>query len=465
MSAGAKLLHLRGAAGMDAIYRKIGWRLLPLLMLAHALAWLDRVNIGYAQSHMGHSLGFGDQAAAWGAGLFFVGYCLFQLPCNRLLQKIGARTMLPRLLLCWGLAAAATAFVRTPFQFYALRFVLGVFEAGFLPGAIYYLSCWYPAARRARVYAIFATAALIAAAAAAPLSGYTLQALHGQGGLQGWQWLLLTQGLSAALLGVAAWRYLDEQPDDADWLSPFEQQMVEQDHERDEALHAAAATATAARDAEAGAVAISWSLARDPAIALLALSNLLLTGAGYALAALAPDLLRRWGADGADIQPAWLAALPYAAGVIGMVAIGHDSDHRHERRGHFVACMVLAAGGLGLAIAANDGLAWSLAGLSLAVLGVASAAPLLLAILAGLLPRRHAAIGIALVGTAGGAGGAFGPALGARLLNWGGSAVMLAALIGVCLTAGVMLLLALRLSPHRSGPDAKHGTSDKMARN
>jgi MFS family permease len=460
MSAGAKLLHLRGAAGMDAIYRKISWHLLPLLMLGYALAWLDRVNIGYAQSQMRHSLGFGDQAAAWGAGLFFLGYCLFQLPCNLLLQKIGARKMLPRLLLCWGLASAAAAFVRTPFQFYALRFVVGVFEAGFFPGVIYYLSCWYPAARRARVYAIFATAALIAAAAAAPLSGYTLQALHGQGGLQGWQWLLLTQGLPAALLGVAVWLCLDEQPDDADWLSPFEQQMVEQDLERDEAQHGAAA-----RDADAGLAAIGWTLARDPAIALLAVSNLLLIGAGYALAALAPDLLRRWGADGADIQPAWLAVLPYAAGVVGMVAIGHDSDHRHERRGHFVACMVLAAGGLGLAIAANDGLAWSLAGLSLAVLGVASAAPLLLAILAGLLPRRHAAIGIALIGTAGGAGGAFGPALGARLLNWGGSAVMLAALIGVCLTAGVMLLLALRLSPHRSGPDAKHGTSDKMARN
>jgi sugar phosphate permease len=460
MSAGAKLLHLRGAAGMDAIYRKISWHLLPLLMLGYALAWLDRVNIGYAQSQMRHSLGFGDQAAAWGAGLFFLGYCLFQLPCNLLLQKIGARKMLPRLLLCWGLASAAAAFVRTPFQFYALRFVLGMFEAGFFPGVIYYLSGWYPAARRARVYAIFATAALIAAAAAAPLSGYTLQALHGQGGLQGWQWLLLTQGLPATLTGVAAWLCLDEQPDDAGWLSPFEQQMVEQDLERDEAQHGAAA-----RDADAGAAAISWTLARDPAVALLAVSNLLLIGAGYALAALAPDLLRRWGADGADIQPAWLAVLPYAAGVVGMVAIGHDSDHRHERRGHFVACMVLAAGGLGLAIAANDGLAWSLAGLSLAVLGVASAAPLLLAILAGLLPRRHAAIGIALIGTAGGAGGAFGPALGARLLNWGGSAVMLAALIGVCLTAGVMLLLALRLSPHRSGPDAKHGTSDKMARN
>jgi MFS family permease len=463
MSAGATLLHLRGTAGMDAIYRKISWRLLPLLMLGCALAWLDRVNLGYAQSQMQHSLAFGDQAATWGAVLFFLGYCLFQLPSNLLLQKIGARKVLPRLLVCWGLAAGATAFVRTPFQLYGLRLVLGVFEAGFFPGVIYYLSCWYPARRRARVYAIFATAALAAAAVAAPLSGYTLQALHGLAGLQGWQWLLLTQGLPAALAGMAAWLILVERPDDADWLSSFEQQMVEQELERDEAPHAA--TAQDRHDGDAGAAAVSWALVRDPSVALLAVSNLLLIGAAYALAALAPDLLRRWGIDGADIQPAWLAVLPYVAGIVGMVAIGHDSDRRRERRGHFVACMVLAAGGLGLAIAANEGLAWSLAGLSLAVLGVASAAPLLLAILADLLPRRHAATGIALVCSAGAAGGAFAPTLGARLLNWGGSAVMLAALSGVCLTAGVMLLLALRLSPLRTGPDAKHGTSDKMARN
>lgn len=159
-----------------------------------------------------------------------------------------------------------------------------------------------------------------------------------------------------------------------------------------------------------------------------------------------------------------LAAIPNLAGVAGMILIGYDSDRRRERRGHFVACMVLAAGGLGLAIAADNGLAWSLAGMSLASLGIASASPLLASILTDLLSRKRMSAGIALAGSFGLLGGAFSPALSARLLAWGGSAGMLAALIVMYLAAGLILLLALRLAPRRSGPDAKHGTNDKIAR-
>ncbi|MYM97475.1 MFS transporter, partial [Duganella vulcania] len=169
----ATVLHLRGAAGMDAIYRKVGWRLLPLLMLCYAVACLDRLNLGYAQRQMQASLAFGDAVYAWGAALFFAGCCLCQLPANLLLEKIGARKTLLRMMLGWGLASAAAAFVRTPFQLYLLRFVQGVFEAGFYPGVILYLTWWYPAARRARVYAVFGSAALLAAAGAGPLSEAT----------------------------------------------------------------------------------------------------------------------------------------------------------------------------------------------------------------------------------------------------------------------------------------------------
>jgi hypothetical protein len=222
----AQLLHLRGTAGKDAIYRKITWRLLPLLMLCYAVAYLDRVNIGYAKLQIKDSLAFSDQIFAWGAGAFFIGYCLFALPCNLLLEKIGARKTLLRIMLLWGATAAAGAFVRTPLEFYTIRFLLGVFEAGFFPGVILYLTCWYPAARRARVLAVFASAALMAAMAAGPLCSATLQYLHLQKGLDGWQWLLVAQGLPAALLGVAACFYLDDQPADANWLSPFEQQII-----------------------------------------------------------------------------------------------------------------------------------------------------------------------------------------------------------------------------------------------
>ncbi|OEZ56901.1 MFS transporter [Duganella sp. HH105] len=463
----ATVLHLRGAAGMDAIYRKISWRLLPLLMLCYAVACLDRINLGYAQRQMQDSLSFGDPVYAWGAALFFIGYCLFELPANLLLEKAGARKTLLWLMLGWGLASAAAAFVRTPAMFYLLRFVLGALEAGFFPGAILYLTWWYPAPRRARVFAVFASAALLANVAAAPLCDATLRYLHGDGGLQGWQWLLLTQGLPAVLLGAIAWLYLDNRPDDARWLSPFEQLMVEQDLERDEALLQAGAPAHQAAPDDAAPpsdAAVIVALLRDRALCLLAAANLLLTGASYALASWAPALVQRWS-EASHMQPGLLAALPNLAGVIGMIAIGYDSDRRRERRGHFLACMVLAAGGLALAIAANDGLAWSLAGLALASLGIASAAPLLVAIVTDLLSRRRAAAGIALVVSCGMLGGAFGPALGARTQAWGGNAAMLAVLIAMYLAAGAILLLALRLSPRHGGPDARHGRTDKMARN
>jgi MFS family permease len=468
MSHGATLLHLRGAAGMDAIYRKISWRLLPLLMLCYAVAWLDRVNIGYAKLQVQDSLALSDHAYAVGIGAFFAGYCLFGLPANLLLEKIGARKILLRMMLGWGAITATGAFVREPFEFYAIRFLLGVFEAGFFPGVILYLTYWYPAARRARVIAVFASAALMAGALAGPLCDVTLQALHLHQELEGWQWLLLVQAVPAALLGVIAYFYLDDRPEDARWLSPFEQQMVEQALERDETTLAAAAGESPNAGEEEdedppSAVAVCWSLLRNPAIALLALANLLLMGAGYALVYWAPALTQRWGA-GSHIEPGLLAALPNIAGVIGMIAIGYDSDRRRERRGHFIACMVLAAGGLGLAIAADNALAWSLAGLSLATLGIAAATPLLVAILTDLLNRRRAAVGIALVGSFGLMGGAFGPTLGERAMAWGGSAAMLAVLIALTLAAGVALLLALRLAPRRGGPHAGHGHPDKMAR-
>ena len=470
MSHGATLLHLRGAAGMDAIYRKISWRLLPLLMLCYAVAYLDRVNIGYAKLQIQDSLALSDQAYAWGVGMFFAGYCLFGLPANLLLEKIGARKTLLRMMLLWGAIAAAGAFVQTPVEFYLIRFLLGAFEAGFFPGAVLYLTYWYPAARRARVIAVFASAALMAGVVAGPLCAATLRGLHLYQGLQGWQWMLVAQAAPAALLGVIAYFYLDDKPEDARWLSPFEQQMVEQALERDEVLLAAAS----GLDANAGeeedddppsAFAISWSLLRTPAIGVLALSNLLLMGASYALAFWAPLLMQRWGMSaGSHMQLGLLSALPNIAGVIGMIVIGYDSDRRRERRGHFVACMVLAAGGLGLTIAADNALTWSLAGLSLASLGIASAAPLLVAILADLLARRRAAAGIALVCGFGLIGGAFGPALGQQAMAWGGSAAMLAALIVLYVAAGALLLLALRLAPRRGGLYAGHGHPDKMAR-
>jgi sugar phosphate permease len=463
MTQGARILHLPCAAGKDAIYRKISWRLLPLLMLCYGIAYLDRVNVSYAKLQMGADLDFSNHVYAGGAGIFFIGYCLCEIPSNLLLEKIGARKTLLRIMLCWGVTAAACAFVREPVEFYVMRFLLGVFEAGFFPGVILYLTYWYPAARRARVIAIFASAAVMAGVVAGPLCGATLQYLHRVGGLQGWQWLLLMQGLPAVLLGVVVWFYLDDKPQDARWLSSLEQQMIEQDLEHDEdALNAGIARSGVEDKEPPSAFGTIWSLLREPSISLLALANLLLMGATYALVFWSPTLMQRWGA-GSHVQIGLLSAIPNLAGVVGMIVIGHDSDRRRERCGHFVACMMLAAGGLGLAIAADNNLAWSLAGMTLASLGIASASPLLVSILTVLLNRRRAATGIALVGSCGLLGGALGPLLSERMLAWGDSAAMLAALIVLYLAAGAILLLALQLAPRPGGPGAVHGQADKMA--
>lgn len=245
--------------------------------------------------------------------------------------------------------------------------------------------------------------------------------------------------------------------------------MVAQDLARDEARrHGGSSKDVDVDEHEAPtALAVLWALLRDRTMMLLGAANLLLTGAGFAIVHWSPPLLQRWTA-GAQLPPAQLALLalaPGVAGIVGMVAIGHDSDRRRERRGHFVASTVLAAGGLGLAIAADGALAWSLAGLALATIGIASATPLLLAIVTDLLTRAQMAIGVALITSLGVLGGAFGPALGARLLAWGDTAAMLAALVGAYLAAGLVLLLALRLAPRRGDPASLSARGDKLARN
>jgi MFS family permease len=305
----------------------------------------------------------------------------------------------------------------------------------------------------------------MAAAIAGPLCSATLQYMSVRGGLDGWQWMLVMQGLLAALLGIGVWFYIDDKPQDAHWLSFFEQQMVEQDLQRDEdALNGNAASADDDDEEEAPSTfATIWSLLRQPSITLLAAANLLLMAASYALIFWSPMLMQSWGAEPA-LPQGLLAAIPNLAAAIGMIVIAYDSDRRHERRGHFIACMVLAVGGLSLAIAADEHLGWSLAGLALASVGIAAAAPLLIAILTSLLNRRRAATGIALVGSVGLLGGALGPPISERMLAWGDSAAMLATLIVLYLAAGAILLWALRLAPRHGGPSAGHGQTDKIAR-
>src|ERR1700741_5250789 len=208
-----------GADAAESVYAKVSRRLIPLLLIAYMIAFLDRINIGYAQLQMKQTLPFGEAVYGLGAGIFFLGYFLFEVPSNLLLERIGARKTLLRIMVLWGLTAAAMAFVSTPTQFYVTRFLLGVFEAGFFPGVILYFTYWFPSVRRGQVIAIFMSATTIVSVVAGPLCGFILKYFDGFTGLHGWQWLFLVQGLPAVILGFLVYFLLEDKPDHAAWLS------------------------------------------------------------------------------------------------------------------------------------------------------------------------------------------------------------------------------------------------------
>jgi len=382
---------------IDATYRKVTWRLIPFLFLCYVVAFLDRINIGYAQLQMKQSLPFSDAVYGLGAGIFFIGYFLFEVPSNLMLAKVGARKTLLRIMSLWGLVAAAMMFVSTPTMFYVLRFLLGVFEAGFFPGVLLYLTYWYPNARRGRIIALFMSATAIAGILAGPLSGGIMKYMDGMNGWAGWQWLFLVQGLPATLLGVIAYFYLQDKPEDARWLNPAEKSIVRAQLDQDQ-------------QAAGAAHGSFWQLLRDPKVYVLSLIYFLLLGAAYAIIFWVPTVIRSWGVTDM-LQIGLYAAIPNLVGAIAMVLVARHSDKKMERRWHLIACVLVASVGMLLTVMAKGNLALSLACLSLAVVGVASATPIFFTIPAAYLAPASAAAGLALISSLGNLGAAVSPSL------------------------------------------------------
>jgi D-galactonate transporter len=416
----------------EAMFSKIGWRLLPLLTLCYVIAFLDRINIGYAQLQMKQSLPFSDAAYAFGAGLFFVGYFLFEVPSNLMLEKIGARKTLLRIMFCWGLVASAMMFVETTTQFYVLRFLLGAFEAGFFPGIILYLTYWYPSARRGKVIAIFMTATAIAVLVAGPLSGAIMKYMDGLLGHRGWQWLFVVQGLPASALGVFAFFHLKDRPDDADWLTPAEKTALRNQLDNDAHLVAAASHGS------------FRSLLRDPSLYALAFVYFLFLGANYTLVFWMPTLIKGWGVQDVFLVGV-LAALPAIFGVIGMVLVGRSSDRRRERRRHFVFTASIASLGLLVTLFSQGNLIASLAGLCIMAIGQASNSPLFFAAISEYLPKKTAAGGIALISSLGNLGPAAMPAVTAWINSATGTPVAsMLLVIALWMVSGLILLRVIR---------------------
>ena len=416
----------------ESVYSKVGWRIMPLLVICYIIAFLDRINIGYAQLQMKQTLPFSDAVYGLGAGIFFVGYFLFEVPSNLMLEKIGARKTLLRIMFCWGVVATGMMFVQTPTQFYVMRFLLGAFEAGFFPGVILYLTFWYPPARRGQMIAIFMTATSLASIIAGPLCGAIMKWMDGINGWHGWQWLFLVQGLPASVLGIVCFFYLQDKPEDAHWLDAREKKVLRDHLEHDKGLVAGAGHGS------------MWQMLKDPKVYTLALVYFLLLGATYTMVFWLPTLIKSWGITDLFMIGIY-AAIPSLFGVVSMVYIGRSSDRRKERRWHFALCVALAAGGLAVTIFTQGNFVGSMIGLCIATIGITSATPLFFATTSEYLSKAAAAGGIALISSLGNLGAAVSPSItGAINAATGNPANSMYLVIAWYVVAGAIMLGAVK---------------------
>lgn len=388
-------------AAENAVYRKITWRIMPLLFGAYLFAFLDRINVSYAQLQMKTDLGFSDAIYGLGAGIFFLGYLVFEVPSNILLERIGARLTLLRIMVLWGLTSAATLFVRTPLQFYAARFLLGLFEAGFFPGMILYLTYWYPSTRRAAATGQFMFAVPVAGIVGGPLVGWIMSSLDKVAGLGGWQWAFLLEGIPAAVFGVVCFFLLRDRPGDAPWLTEAEKALVDRLLRAD--AHAAAPHRGGARYQVFRALA-------DVQVWVLTFIYFACACASYVFTFWLPTMIQNLGVtDVAWIG--WYAAIPGAFGGAGILLITKSSDRFRERRWHIGASLVAAALSLLATTVTPSSLAIGLAIFSVCGFFVLGSAIAYWSLPPTYLDRDAAAVGIATISSIGVIGGFVGPTI------------------------------------------------------
>ena len=407
---------------------KVRRRLVPFVFLLYIVAYLDRINVGFAALQMNAALGLSASAYGLGAGIFFVSYTLFEVPSNVVLARIGARLWIARIMITWGLVSSGMMLVRGPTSFYVMRFLLGVAEAGFFPGIIFYLTRWFPARERARTIAAFMTASLTAGIVGGPVSG-ALLSMDGVGSLAGWQWLFLLEGLPAVVLGVVVLFYMTEHPEDARWLAD------------DERLALVEALRCDATDGPSSTTTVSGAFASGR-IWLLAIVYFTIPIALYAFGFWLPQIIRA-ASNGSDFEIGLLAAIPYLVGACGMVIAARHSDRTGERRWHIAGAAL--AGGLAFIVSAFvHTLALSLVTLSLAMLGLASMFGPFWAFATSRLGGVGAAAAIALINSIGNTGGFVGPYVIGYIRDRTHSFTGGLVLVGVVLA--VMPLLVLTLS-------------------
>jgi D-galactonate transporter len=386
-------------ADETSAYRKVTWRLVPFLMLCYVVAYLDRVNVGFAKLQMLNDLQFSETVYGLGAGVFFIGYFLFEVPSNIILHRVGARIWIARIMITWAIISGAFAFVRTPEMFYVMRFLLGVAEAGFFPGIILYLTYWYPAERRARIIATFMAAIPLSGVIGGPLSGWIMESFSGAHGWAGWQWLFIIEAIPAAILSVAVLLYLDNGIRSAKWLTEDEKRILEE------------------KIAHEGSNKVAHTSIRavfaDRRIWLMAMIYFCCVMGQYGLTFWMPTLIKTAGIQGV-FKIGLFTAIPYSAAVVTMIWFGRNADKHRERRWHLVIPMTIGAIGLVGSALAGTHTALAVAFLTLGAAGVLTSAPLFWSMPTAFLGGVSAACGIAAINSVGNLAGFVSP----YLIGW-----------------------------------------------
>ena len=407
---------------------KVSRRIVPFLMLCYFVAYLDRVNVGFAALTMNKALGISATAFGFGAGIFFFSYFLFEVPSNLALERFGARKWIARIMLSWGILSGMMAVVSGETGFYVVRVLLGIAEAGFFPGIIFYLTLWFPGVYRARIVGWFMAAIPLSSVLGAPVSGWILS-LDGAGGLAGWQWLFILEAAPAVILSVVVWFYLTDRPADAKWLEPDERAWLDR-----------RLAAEIKQKEDVHGLSVVQSLL-NPRVLALSLVYFGAVAANYGTGFWLPQIVKGFGLS--NLQTGFVSAAPYVVGTIGMVWWGRRSDAKMERKGHAAVAFAIAAIGIAGSTLVEAPMLKMIA-LSFGAFGVFAVLPVFWTFPTAFLSGAAAAAGIAAINSIGNLAGFFGPFIMGWLKDLTGSFSAGLWAIGGCALMGMVIVLAMK---------------------
>jgi ACS family tartrate transporter-like MFS transporter len=373
--------------------RRVTMRLVPFLVLCYFVAYLDRVNVGFAALTMSKDLHLSQTAFGFGAGIFFIAYFIFEVPSNLFLERFGARKWIARIMLSWGILSGCMAFITGEYSFYTVRVLLGFAEAGFFPGIIFFLTLWFPAAERARIIGLFMAAIPLSSVIGSPVSGMLL-GLEGWMGLHGWQWLYILEAAPAIVLSGVVYFYLTDKPADATWLDPAERAWLMDRLARER------------QQREAQRQYSVWQAVLNPRVLAVAFVYFGAVACNYGLSFFLPTIVKGFGLT--NVQTGFVTAIPYIVGTVGMVWYGRRSDARKERKGHAAVALFIAAAGIAVSTMLPDPTLKMIA-LTIAGFGIFACLPVIWTLPTAYLSGAAAAGGIAVVNSVGNLSGFFGP--------------------------------------------------------